>query len=333
MKIMVVGLGSMGKRRIRLLRQYDPKLEIIGVDSQEKRVQECAETFGIRCVPGLEEALLQQPDCACVCTSPLSHAQVIRQLLLAGLNVFTEINLVTDGYEELIGLAQEKKKVLFLSSTFLYRRDIQYMIGKVREASEKGERLNYVYHTGQYLPDWHPWESYKSFFVNDVRTNGCREIMTIEFPWIASCFGMFTGLTSRKGTMAPALELNYPDNYVMMTEHENGHKGIIAVDVVARSARRCLEIFGENLQLLWNGTPDSLMEFDIEERRFRQIPTYESVQKDRRYCENIIENAYMDELAAFIYQVNTGKTDQTRHDFQKDLEVLKWVDAAEGDLV
>ena len=33
---------------------------------------------------------------------------------------------------------------------------------------------------GQYLPDWHPWESYKSFFVSNKKTNGCRELFAIE---------------------------------------------------------------------------------------------------------------------------------------------------------
>ena len=33
MKVLVVGLGSMGKRRIRLIRKYDPTITIIGVDT------------------------------------------------------------------------------------------------------------------------------------------------------------------------------------------------------------------------------------------------------------------------------------------------------------
>ncbi|MDE6927475.1 MAG: hypothetical protein K2P06_01985, partial [Muribaculaceae bacterium] len=47
----------------------------------------------------------------------------------------------------------------------------------------------YIYHVGQYLPEWHPWENYQDFFVGDKRTNGCREIMAIEFPWLIETFG------------------------------------------------------------------------------------------------------------------------------------------------
>lgn len=106
--------------------------------------------------------------------------------------VFTELNLVSDGYEEFT--KDEYDNRLFLSSTLLYRKDIQYIKDRVGE-----ERVNYVYHVGQYLPDWHPWESYKDFFVGDKRTNGCREIMAIDLPWIESAFGKIVDFSVVKG--------------------------------------------------------------------------------------------------------------------------------------
>lgn len=39
---------------------------------------------------------------AFVCTAPLTHAGIIGELLDAGLPVFTELNLVDDGYDALI---------------------------------------------------------------------------------------------------------------------------------------------------------------------------------------------------------------------------------------
>lgn len=44
MKIIVIGLGSMGKRRIRLLSEHK-NVEIFGIDSQEIRCAEVMETF------------------------------------------------------------------------------------------------------------------------------------------------------------------------------------------------------------------------------------------------------------------------------------------------
>ena len=325
MRVIIVGLGSMGKRRLRLIQQLERNIEVIGVDSNEERIEEVEEQYKIGCKKSIKEALLAgNVECAFVCTSPLSHYNIIKELLLNDINVFTEINLVSDGYEELIKLANNKKKILFLSSTFLYRKDIQMIIHKVNKT-----RVNYIYHTGQYLPDWHPWENIKDFFVADKRTNGCREIMAIEFPWLIACFGKIKDICVKKDDRLSDLNLGYNDNYLLIVEHENGDKGIIAVDIVARKARRNLEVFSDRIQLFWDGTPYSLQQFNVDTKKMEKIDTYTSIVKDTRYSENIIENAYTDEIIAFLHEVETRQKDMTLYSFEEDLYTLDWINKIE----
>ena len=77
-------------------------------------------------------------------------------------NIFTELNLSTNLYDEIIKIEKEKKGILFLSSTLLYRKEIQYIKNIILNDKTK---KNYNYHVGQYLPDWHPWENYNDFFI------------------------------------------------------------------------------------------------------------------------------------------------------------------------
>ena len=56
MKIIVIGLGSMGKRRIRLLSDHK-YIELFGIDSQESRCQEVKEKFGIKCYESIAAAV------------------------------------------------------------------------------------------------------------------------------------------------------------------------------------------------------------------------------------------------------------------------------------
>ncbi len=322
MLFIVVGLGSMGKRRIRLLKQVDETITIIGVDSNSERAVQVSSEFHIMVETSIDAAFEKygsEVKAAFVCTSPLSHRNVITELLKRGVSVFTEINLVSDGYDELLQM-KSNKQVLFLSSTFLYRKDIQYIIEKV-----KNEKVNYIYHTGQYLPDWHPWESYKNFFVNDKRTNGCREIMAIEMPWIIKCFGKVVNYTIFRDKLS-SMDLDYNDNYMILLEHENGSKGMLAVDVVSRKARRNLEIFNENMHVFWNGTPDSLYDYNIEEKYDQLIKTYTSIDKDKNYCENIIENAYMDEILAFLSAVNCEDESKIQYTIKEDKSILDLLD-------
>ncbi|MEG1932582.1 MAG: Gfo/Idh/MocA family oxidoreductase, partial [Pygmaiobacter sp.] len=181
MKILIVGLGSMGKRRARLIRGIDPAIGVCGVDfSAERRAE--AEGLGIKSYESIAAAICAESfDAAFVSTAPKSHAAVIGALLDAGLSVFTEINLISDGYAENMQKAKERGVLLFLSSTMLYRGETQFI---KKEVAAFAKPVSYLYHIGQYLPDWHPWENYKNFFVGDKRTGGCREIFGIELPWL-----------------------------------------------------------------------------------------------------------------------------------------------------
>lgn len=325
MKIIVIGLGSMGKRRIRLLSEYKD-IELFGIDGQESRCEEVKVRFGLKCYASIAEAVdAEKPEAAVISTSPLSHATIIKECLQNNLHVFTEINLVADGYAENLALAKEKGKVLFLSSTFLYRKETQTIIEKVNKATCP---LNYIYHIGQYLPDWHPWESYNNYFIGNPRTNGCREIMAIDLPWIVTAFGPIKKANAVKSKNTN-LNINYNDNYLITLEHESGHKGVLAVDVVTRKSIRHIDVYGEHFQMSWNGTADSLTEYDIESKQVKSISFDDASEHVEGYAAFITENPYREELNAFIAQV-ANPQQKPAWDFEKDLAVLKVIDQIEA---
>ncbi len=324
MRILVVGLGSMGKRRIRLLKKISGDFSIIGVDSNNERADYAKKEYGIEVCTDLEEAVKDyHPDCAVVSTAPISHAAIIKRCLMAGMHVFTELNLVNNGYEENIRLAEEQKKILFLSSTFLYRDEIQYILKKTKEYQG---RMNYCYHVGQYLPDWHPWESFENFFVGKKETNGCREIFAIELPWLTEAFGGIEHIHVVSGKNTD-LNIDYQDNYIVLIQHKTGHKGMLAVDIMSRKAVRNLEIYGEYLYMEWNGSPTGLKEYDWKEKKERSIALYNNIDTIEGYSSFVIENAYENELKAFFEAIEKGT--EPRYSFKKDLAVLDWIDRIE----
>lgn len=325
MKIIVIGLGSMGKRRIRLLSEHKD-IEIFGIDSQETRSLEVEDKFKVKCFSSIAEVVDQEhPDAAVISTSPLSHAAIIKECLQNNLHVFTEINLVADGYEENMALAKKKGKVLFLSSTFLYRKETQTIIEKVKESNSK---LNYVYHVGQYLPDWHPWESYNNYFIGNPRTNGCREIMAIDMPWLWTAFGPVKKVLALKSKNTD-LNISYNDNYLIMLEHESGAKGVFAVDVVTRKPIRHIDVYGEHLQLSWNGTADSLQEYNFETKEMQAIKFEGASEHVEGYAAFITENPYREEINAFLAQIDNPSSIPA-WDFKKDIELLKIIDQIEA---
>lgn len=325
MKFIVVGLGSMGRRRVRLLKQISDKFEIIGVDSQKERCIQAGKELSIQTSESLVDVLdIYKPDGVIVSTSPLSHGRIINTCLNADCNVFTEINLVNDMYDSNILLAKEKNKILFLSSTFLYREEIEFIDKTIKQAAGL---LNYNYHVGQYLPDWHPWESINDYFVGDKKTNGCRELFAIEFPWLIQAFGEIDSFEVLAGKNT-SLPVQYCDNYMLLISHKTGHKGVLAVDVVSRKAVRNLEIYGEKLYLTWDGSPFGLKLYDFDNKEEKHIHLYDEVDKQENYAAFVIENAYKHELETFIDQIR-GQG-QARYSFEEDRNVISLIDIIEA---
>lgn len=321
MKLLIVGLGSMGKRRARLAKGMDASIALCGVDLAESRRAE-AQGLGIAAYDSIAGAVAAEaPDAALVCTAPLTHAAIIGELLDAGLPVFTELNLVADGYEENIAKAKAKNLTLFLSSTMLYRRETQYIKAQV---AQFGRPVHYIYHIGQYLPDWHPWENYKNFFVGNARTGGVREIFGIDLPWLLDAFGPVEQMTAQTDSIS-GLGLPYPDCATLLLRHKGGVQGVLAADVVSPKAVRSFECFGDGLHLFWEGNPKALYEFSGGEKR--PVELYRAVEHDPRYSDNVVENAYVDELANF-FAVLKGE-EAPRWSFEKDKAAIALMDAVE----
>ena len=323
MNIIVVGMGSMGRRRVRLLGQLNQNFTIRGVDLSQARREQAQKELGIDCFSSIGDALKDfHSNCAFISTSPITHEKIALECLENNLNIFTEINLLNNWYEKAMKIANEKNLKIFLSSTFLYRKEIEYIKTAVDSST-----VNYIYHTGQYLPDWHPWENYKDFFVSNPKTNGCREIFGIELPWIVSVFGEIVDFSVQKSKLSD-LEINYDDNYMVLFTHKNGTKGVMCADVVSRKAVRNLEVYSQNLHLFWDGTPGGLRNFNIENKTLDEINLYQTVDKNSNYASSIIENAYSDEITDFLSMLEANTT--PKYSLEKDFKILNLIDKIEG---
>lgn len=323
MNILVVGLGSMGKRRIRLLKKMYQQYHIYGVDLNAQRCAFVKKEYEMETFPTMEEAVSQRKfECAFVCTSPLTHAGIIKTCLENDMNVFTELNLVSDDYVENINLAKQKNKLLFLSSTMIYRDEMKYL----RERIDAKKCYSYTYHVGQYLPDWHPWENYKDFFVADKKTNACREILAIELPWIVKTFGEIEHIKSVR-TKATKLDIDYDDSYMILLQHKSGTIGSLCVDVVSCEPIRSLKIVAENLYLSWDGDEDSFFEKSGSKEELKKISLYDEIDHLEGYNKTIIENEYANELIQFFDELQ--KKADSIYNFEDDLKTLSIIDEVE----
>ena len=275
----------------------------------------------------MDEIDFSEIDGTLLCSSPLTHAELILNLNSKGIyNIFTELNLSINLYDEIIKIEKEKKGILFLSSTLLYRKEIQYIKNII--LNDKAKK-NYNYHVGQYLPDWHPWENYNDFFIGQKETNGCREIMAIQLPWLVDIFGKVEEFHCFKDKITN-LNIDYSDIYHIILKHKNGTMGSLQFDVVSREATTSLEIISENNHIKWNGIPEGLNVFNLNDKKMEKIETYNEVDRKNGYSKLIIEDMYLEEISTFIKSIKENKN-YSKYSFEKDKEVLSLINQIEGE--
>ncbi len=318
----IIGLGSMGKRRARLLRQIDDSCTLIGVDNRADRRLDFEKIFLGKSFSALEDVFIkEQLNAVFICTSPLSHYKIKEQLDKYKIHTFSEINLVSDGYDSIVDNQESRS---FLSSTNLYAKEII----KIQSLVNTKNKYFYTYHVGQYLPDWHPWDKKEDFFIFEKKCNGCREILGIELPWLIECFGIVKSIKVISGRFTK-LDISFPDTYNILIEHKNGTIGSFSVDVVSRKPVKQLRIQNEEQLIEWNGEADGLKIFNSSTNEMESIELYKKISHEDNYSSKIIEEPYLEEIKDFLEGVKNSQH-IFKYSYEKDKYIIDLLDEIEG---
>ncbi|MBL3540695.1 Gfo/Idh/MocA family oxidoreductase [Aminivibrio sp.] len=324
-KILMVGLGSMGCRRLRLLLRFFPDFSVAAFDRRTDRREAVALKFGCPIFEEFEEALEGfAPQALIVSTPPEAHALFLTEALRRGNHTFSELDLLDEGYDEILPFEERVSPVVFLSSTMLYRSENRWVI---KNHGKTGTRKFYTYHVGQYLPDWHPWEKYDEFFVGSPRTNAIREILCIELPWLTESFGKVTDF-SCSWSRTSSLKLPYPDTCQVLLRHADGTTGSLTIDCVSRKAVRNLRICGEEGTILWEGNSRSLRYFPPSGEPIHPLLDEKELERQAGYAEFISESPYLEELRHF-FRLVSGETAERLYSYARHREILRLVDELE----
>jgi predicted dehydrogenase len=293
MKIAVLGLGSMGKRRVRNLHALG-ETTLVGFDVRADRRKESETKSRIQVMTNLEA--LGPVQAAVISTPPERHAEDLAWCLARKIPCFVELNVVPDRLKEIDEMARASKVLVAPSCSFLFHPAIQ-QIREIVGSGRFGRLTGFIYHSGHYLPDWHPWESVQDFFVRNPATSGCRELLSFEFSWLFKVFGRPTAVTTQ-GRRTLDFGLASDDSLSVQIEFQN-FLGVMLVDVVSRFATRSITINMEKVQIRWNWEDQGIRVFapPNKEWAFQETPAAEA---SPAYKENLTERMYVDEMRAFL---------------------------------
>lgn len=325
MNFLVIGLGSMGKRRIRCLKNLGLQ-QIVGLDLREDRRSEVAGQYGIPVFNDLEGALSEfTPSAFIISVPPDIHHHYMKVAIDLGIHFFVEASVVDEGMEKIEERLRQTPIVAAPSATLLFHPAIR-QIQEIIRSGRLGKLSNVVHHSGQYLPDWHTYEPVADYYVSNPETSGGREIVPFELSWLTTVFGFPNRVC---GNFRKTIEIkgaeNISDTYNALLDYGN-FLMTLTVDVVSRHATRRLLINGERGQLIWDWDENCVRLFDPAKNEWESIP-YSMGEAAPGYNANIGEQMYIDEVKSFIQSIEGENT--FPNDMENDHRVLKLLYAIE----
>lgn len=317
-KFLQIGLGSMGKRRIRnlLFHKIDPA-DILGFDISPKRCAEVAKEYGIKTINDFNRAIKEfKPDAFIISTPPNLHEQYFLYAAKHKLHFFTEVPTTDRGYKELMPLLN-KSFVAAPSCTFRYAPAIK-KIKELLVSGAIGRPLTFNHYLGQYLPDWHPYEDYRKVYFSKKETGGAREMLPYELVWLSHIFGSLPIKATGISTKVSKLEMTADDLYCLTVQFKNGVIGNLMIDLLNRKASRTLRIIGTEGTLDWDWLNYRITVYRAG-REKPQIVNVKTIKKFAHY--NTTEDIYREEVKYFLEAIANKKP--YPYTFKEDYQILK----------
>jgi len=320
MRFLVIGLGSMGKRRVRNLKALEYK-NIAGFDVKKDRVDFSGKEYSIETFSDFEEAIEKfKPEVFIISTPPDLHMKYAYYALERGIHCFIEGSVIdADKILDLSDKIKNTDMVIVPSCTMRFYPGPM----KIKELVKQGvigKPLNYNYQSGQYLPDWHPWEKIEEFYVSNPETGGCREIVPFELTWLNDIFGYPDPLACVKRKLT---DMNAPidDIYHCLLEHPNGLIGNLTVEVVSRpKATREFRLIGSKGEVIYSGHDNTVKYINTSMKSWKTIPL-ETGTVEKKYINP--EEPYIEEIRKFSNAVINRDATLYPNSLHDDYKVLK----------
>lgn len=226
MKILMIGLGSIGQRHLRNIRRlYGDSADIIAYrvrrlkttfsDSMQIRENiDLEQEYQISIYTDLSEALAQKPDIAFICNVTSSHISCALECAKARCHLFLEkpISHTMDGIEDLKRIVEEKKIKVFVGFQNRYHPAIL----KAKEYIQNnriGKIISVHAEVGECLATMHSYEDYKTTYMarSDLGGGVILNQMIHEIDYLRYIFGDPSNIYAFGNEKGESLEIDVDD--------------------------------------------------------------------------------------------------------------------------
>jgi len=319
-RVLIVGLGSIGNRYLRILKQLYPEIEIAVL--RHSRCSDDEQSINAyHCFTAFDDAISFKPDIAILCNPATMHVDMATRLAQQEIHLFIEkpISSESDAVKPLLKLCSKSRLKLATAYNLRFLPTLQFFRKQILE-NKTGNLLSVRAEVGQYLPGWRPDTDYqKTVSAQKKLGGGVLLELSHEIDYLIWLFGKVKWVQAQIRKTS-SLEIDVEDTaFITLGFARERQEDLIVslnMDFVRHDATRKCTIIGEDGTLSWDGINGSV---DLHVKGAVSREQLMQNQPERDYT-------YQSEVKSFFEAVqNDSKPPVTG---EEGLKVLKVIDAA-----
>lgn len=265
-RLLIVGLGSIGRRHARVAREVTPSVRIVALRHREHAADV---PDGIeRCVTRLEDALAFAPQAAVIASPATRHLETALPLARAGVHLLVEkpIAAASSGVSELIGVCRDRGVVLIVGYNLRFLPSL-IAFQQLLHERRAGRVLSVRAEVGQFLPSWRPAVDYRQTVSARASLGGGVLLeLSHEVDYLRWLFGEIAWVCSVHAKQSD-LEVDVEDTAHLLlgfaTESDAAAPiAAVNLDFVRHDTTRTCTVIGDAGTLRWNGIAGTVELFE-----------------------------------------------------------------------
>jgi predicted dehydrogenase len=316
-RVLIVGLGSIGRRHLSVIRQTIPKVQIAAL---QKHQATDLDASGIARISSLAEARHFSPEVVLISNAATGHVQTAFDLIETGAHFFVEkpLSSSTKGVVELVHEVKIRGKILTVGYNLRYLNSLN----KYRTLIQQGvigKPLSVRCEAGQFLPSWRSRGDYRdSVSAKSELGGGVLLELSHELDYLRWIFGEVDWV---RATMLhqSKLQIDVEDTVHLILGFCNSTGsaqlvGSVNLDFIRHDqSRRCVAI-GEKGTLTWDAATGEVALFEEGGKAWETLFTN----------DNGLEETYFLEWQNFLQAIKSGtKTLVSGEDGLRVIEIVE----------